>query len=146
MVLVFEHALSDLGTGEANSPWIYNYGLIVSSIFVMLFAVYLVLISQTKLQTVGGAYISVAAIFRALIGLYPGGTRPHVFVSTYFFVQFFLGMFLYGSGSEKMVRTISTLLFILAVIGTLIEWPSVALIETYEIVLILVFTLLIASQ
>jgi len=142
----FEHALSDLGTGEANAPWIYNYGLIVSSLFVMLFAVYLVLISQTKLQTVGGAYISVAAIFLALIGLYPGGTRPHVFVSTYFFVQFFLGMFLYGLGSEKRVRNISTLLFILAIIGTLIEWPSVALIETYEILLIMAFALLIALQ
>ncbi len=112
----------------------------------MLFAVYLVLISQTKLQIVGGAYISVAAIFLALIGLYPGGTRPHVFVSTYFFVQFFLGMFLYGLGSEKRVRNISTLLFILAIIGTLIEWPSVALIETYEILLIMAFALLIALQ
>lgn len=142
----FEHALSDLGTVEANSPWIYNYGLIISSIFVMLFAVYLILISQTKLQTVGGAYITVAAIFLALIGLYPGGTRPHVFISTYFFVQFFLGMLLYGLGSEERLRNISLLLFILAIVGTLIEWPSVALIETYEIMLIMVFALLIALR
>ena len=142
----FEHALSDLGTAEANAPWIYNYGLMISSIFVMFFAVYLVLTSQTKLQTVGGAYISVAAVFLALIGIYPGGTRPHVFVSTYFFVQFFLGMLLYGLGSEKRLRNISLFIFILAVVGSLINWPSVALIETYEIVLIMAFALLIALR
>ena len=86
----FEHALSDLGTAEANAPWIYNCGLMISSIFGMLFAVYLVLTSKTKLQTVGGAYISVATLFLALIGIYPGGTRPHVFVSAYFLFSSFL--------------------------------------------------------
>ncbi len=55
-------------------------------------------------------------------------------------------MFLYGLGSEKRVRNISTLLFILAIIGTLIEWHSVALIETYEMLLIMAFALLIALQ
>lgn len=142
----FEHALSDLGTAEANAPWIYNCGLMISSIFGVLFAVYLVLTSQTKLQTVGGAYIGVAALFLALIGIYPGGTKPHVFVSAYFFVQFFLGMLLYGLGSEKRLRNISLLIFMLAVVGILITWPSVALIETYEIMLIIVFALLIALR
>ena len=66
---------------------------------------------------------------------------PHTF-----FVQFFLGMLLYGWGSEKRLRNISLLIFILAVAGSIINWPSVTLIETYEIVLIMVFALLIALR
>jgi len=55
-------------------------------------------------------------------------------------------MLLYGWGSEKRLRNISLLIFILAVAGSIINWPSVTLIETYEIVLIMVFALLIALR
>ena len=143
----FDNALSDLGAGEASSPWIYNYGLIITAVFILAFSVYLIISAENKLGTVGGAYVSVSAIFLALIGVFPGGTRPHVFVSTYFFVQFFLGMLIYGAGSkDRVIRYGSGLLFALAVLGTLISWPSVALIETYEIALIMVFVLLVAIR
>jgi hypothetical membrane protein len=139
----FHNALSDLGDpAKATSPWIYNYGLIVTSFFVLAFAIYLILIARNKLQTIGGAYISISAIFLALIGVFHSGTRPHVFVSTYFFVQFFLGALIYGIGSEKKIRHGSVLIFLLATLGTLIHWPSVALGETYEIALVMAFTLL----
>ncbi|NJE02847.1 DUF998 domain-containing protein [Thermococcus sp. MV11] len=141
-----DNALSDLGDpSKASSPWIYNYGLMVTAIFVFAFSLYLILAAENKIQTVGGAYISISAIFLALIGIFHGGTRPHVFVSTYFFVQFFLGMLIYGAGTEdKRIRYGSALLFAFALLGTFIDWPSVALIETYEIALIMVFSLLIA--
>jgi len=143
----WRNALSDLGTGEASSPWIYNYGLMVTAFFVLAFSVYLITSGENKLQTVGGAYISISALFLALIGVFPGGTRPHTFVSTYFFVQFFLGMLIYGVGSkEKAIRYGSVLLFALALLGTFLHWPSVALIETYEIALIVTFTILIAFK
>ncbi len=140
----FHNALSDLGDpSKATSPWIYNYGLIVTSLFVFAFSLYLILESENKLQTVGGAYVSISALFLALIGIFHGGTRPHVFVSTYFFVQFFLGAVLYGLGSgRKALRYGSVLIFLLALFGTFIDWPSVALIETYEIALVMAFTLL----
>ncbi len=143
----FRNALSDLGDpAKATSPWIYNYGLIVTSLFVFAFSLYLILSSENKPQTVGGAYISISALFLALIGIYHGGTRPHVFVSTYFFVQFFLGAVLYGLGSgKKVLRYGSALVFLLALFGTFLDWPSVALIETYEIALIIVFVLLVAA-
>ncbi|WP_297535131.1 DUF998 domain-containing protein, partial [Thermococcus sp.] len=83
----WRNALSDLGGTNANSPWIYNAGLVVTSFFVLAFAVYLISTALNKAQTVGGAYVSVSAIFLALIGIFHEGTRPHVFVSTYFFVQ-----------------------------------------------------------
>ncbi|WP_297435170.1 DUF998 domain-containing protein [Thermococcus sp.] len=143
----WENALSDLGTAGANSPWIYNYGLMITAAFVLAFSIHIILSAGNKLQTVGGAYISISAIFLALIGVFPGGTRPHTFVSTYFFVQFFLGMLIYGVGSkDKAIRYGSLLLFALALLGTFLHWPSVALIETYEIALIAVFTLLVAIK
>ncbi|WP_206205984.1 DUF998 domain-containing protein [Thermococcus sp. JdF3] len=142
----FDNALSDLGDpSKASSPWIYNYGLMVTAIFVLWFSLYLILAAENKIQTVGGAYISISAIFLALIGIFHGGTRPHVFVSTYFFVQFFLGMLIYGAGTKgRLIRHGSALLFAFALLGTFIDWPSAALIETYEIALIMVFSLLIA--
>ncbi|ASJ03743.1 hypothetical protein A3L09_06260 [Thermococcus profundus] len=144
----FGNALSDLGDpSKAASPWIYNYGLIVTSFFVLAFAVYIILIAENKPQTVGGAYISVSAVFLALIGVFHSGTGPHVFVSTYFFVQFFLGTLIYGIGSKKQgIRYGSVLIFLLALFGTFIHWPSVALGETYEIVLVMAFTLLVALK
>ena len=141
----FHNALSDLGDpAKAASPWIYNYGLMVSGLLLFIFSIYLILASGNRLQTVGGAYVSISALFLALIGIFHGGTRPHVFVSTYFFIQFFLGAVLYGLGSgKKALRYSSVLIFLLALIGSFLRWPSVALIETYEIALIMVFTLLV---
>jgi len=143
----FENALSDLGAGGATSPWIYNYGLIITAVFILVFSVYLILSAQNKLGTVGGAYVSISAIFLALIGVFPGGTRPHGFVSVYFFVQFFLGVLVYGAGSkDRVIRYGSGFLFALAVLGTFLHWPSVALIETYEIALIMVFVALVTTR
>ncbi|WP_456422175.1 DUF998 domain-containing protein [Thermococcus sp.] len=140
----WRNALSDLGGSGANSPWIYNAGLIATSMFVLVFSLYLILTATTKAQTVGGAYISVSAIFLALIGIFHEGTRPHIFVSTYFFVQFFVGALIYGLGSGKTVKKASTLLFVLSVVGAFFPWPSTALLETYEILLVMAFTLVIA--
>ncbi len=142
------NALSDLGSPEmAQAPWIYNHGLIITALFVLSFSLYLILTARNKLQTVGGAYISIAALFLALIGIYHAGTRPHTFVSTYFFIQFFLGALVYGVGSRKSaVKYGSVLIFLLALLGVSLHWPSVAFIETYEIALIMIFTLLVALR
>lgn len=103
--------------------------------------------SSEASSTGGGAYISISAIFLALIGVFHGGTRPHVFVSTYFFIQFFPGALVYGAGSEKReVKYGSVLIFLLALFGTFIDSPSVALEETYEIALVMAFTLLVALK
>ncbi|AAL81748.1 hypothetical protein PF1624 [Pyrococcus furiosus DSM 3638] len=143
----FENVLSDLGDpAKATPPRIYNYGLIVTSPFVLAFSIYLISTAENKIQTVGGAYLSISSLFLALIGIFHGGTRPHVFVSTYFFVQFFLGMLIYGLGSKTDIRLTSIIIFILALLGIFIPWPSVALEETYEIVLIMLFTLFVAVR
>ncbi len=142
----FQNALSDLGDpAKASSPWIYNFGLMAGSVLLFLFSLYLIVTSNSRLQTVGGAYVSVSAIFMSLIGIFHEGTGPHVFVSTYFFVQFFMGALVYGLGwKEKILRMGSVLLFIVALVGALLPWPATALLETYEVVLLMTFTLLVA--
>ncbi|NJE09015.1 DUF998 domain-containing protein [Thermococcus sp. M39] len=145
---MFHNALSDLGDpAEASSPWIYNYGLIVTSLFVLAFSIYLIWVAKNKVQTIGGAYISISAIFLALIGVFHSGTQLHVFVSTYFFIQFFLGMLIFGLGtSERVIKYSAIVLFILALLGTFVDWPSVAIEETYEITLIAVFTTIVVLR
>ncbi|NJE10491.1 DUF998 domain-containing protein [Thermococcus sp. MAR1] len=140
----WKNALSDLGGPEANSPWIYNCGLVVTAALILAFSVYLILSAVNKLQTVGSSYISISAIFLALIGVFHEGTSPHVFVSTYFFIQFFVGALFYGLGSKKSLKSIAVILFSLAVVGAFIRWPSTALLETYEILLLTLFTLAVA--
>jgi Predicted membrane protein len=41
--------------------------------------------------------VFVAGLFLALIGIYHAGTRPHVFVSTWFFVQMDTALIAWGS-------------------------------------------------
>ncbi len=132
-------ALSDLGVEEANMPWIYNYGLITTGLIIMLYSGYLVYTSKGKLEAVGGGYVFIGGIFLALIGIFPGGTRPHIFVSTYFFVQMGLAILAMGLGTwgrERLYSGICIAIFILMLLGTFIDWPSAALIEIYETILL----------
>ncbi len=144
----FSNALSDLGAPEeANNAWIYNDGLFLTSLLMFIFSLHLIMTSDNKLKTVGGAYISISAVFIALIGVFYGGTRPHSFVSTYFFIQFFFGMLIYGFGSgDRAVKYTSWGIFAVAFAGLLVPWPSVALVETYEILLIAIFCIVIALR
>ncbi|MEM0439865.1 MAG: DUF998 domain-containing protein [Sulfolobales archaeon] len=142
----YRDAFSDLGGSRANDPWIYNYGLIVASIFVILLSLDMIMISRTKIGVVGGSYISIAGIFLALIGIFPAGTRPHTFVSTWFFIQAFIGFLIYGLGEfRKYPGYLATIIiiFITALSGAIIiRWPSAATIEAYEIILLTVASLI----
>jgi hypothetical membrane protein len=142
-----KNALSDLGSPDANAPWIYNYGLIVTAIFVILYSIYLILDANNKIETVGGAFVIIAGIFLALIGIYYAGTRPHVFVSTWFFVQMDLAMLIYSLGLlfEKL-KIYGLSLIIISVIGPfialIVKWPSAATLETFGIIIIDVWVFL----
>lgn len=134
-------AFSDLGGPRAYDPWIYNAGLIVAAILLGLFSMDIIISSLNKLETVGGAYLSVSAFFLALIGIYHEGTRPHVFVSTWFFIQAFLGFLIYGVGlalaGRKQLGIAFVTLFVAALLGALaVPWPSAATMEAYEIILL----------
>lgn len=138
---IWKHAFSDLGTKDAVNPWIYNYGLRVLGAITMLYSIYLAYASWNKFMVFSSALIFVAGIFLSLIGIYPGGTRPHTFVSTWFFIQFFIALIPMAIGfvfSGKYIDALfQIIIFIVALLGAiLVKWPSAALIEAYEILLI----------
>ncbi|MEM0308863.1 MAG: DUF998 domain-containing protein [Thermofilaceae archaeon] len=147
----YRHAFSDLGAPGATDPWIYNYGLIVLGAMMCLYSLGLLLASRSRGAAFACGLYFVAGIFLALIGVYPGGTRPHVFVSTWFYVQSFLATAALGLAmlAEKR-RTPGIILLLLgllpAPLGYLVEatvrWPSVAVAEYAGAVVIAVGALI----
>lgn len=138
---VFRHALSDLGGPRASDPWVYNVGLMLVGALTCVYALYLTYASNTKVLTFASALVFVAGIFLALIGAFPSGTRPHVFVSTWFFVQMWMAMV--AAAVDFLARGElgpGGLLLALSAVGPvgalLVRWPSVALLEIYGIVII----------
>ena len=143
-----EHAFSDLGGPEAQKSWIYNGGMITLGVLMLFYSLTLIQDAINKVETVGGAFTFIAGIFLALIGIYPSGTQPHNFVSTWFFTQVELGMLIWSLGlllnDWKSFGKVILAMGILGPIGAIvIPWPSVATIEAYGIVIIDVWVVLL---
>ncbi|MDK6028650.1 DUF998 domain-containing protein [Ignisphaera sp. 4213-co] len=148
---VFKHALSDLGGSKANNPWIYNIGLIVTGVITCLYALYIAYVANSKVYVYASALLFVAGIFLALIGIYPSGTRPHTFVSTWFFIQMLLAIIATAIGMAVEHRIVYSIVFgVVAIAGPLgaifLKWPSVALLEIYGIVLIDICVVLMTTR
>lgn len=142
-----KNAFSDLGGPDANMPWVYNYGLIITGLLVILYSIYLVLDSDNKIETVGAAFVLIAGVFLMLIGIFPAGTEPHVFISLWFFIQFDLAIITWGFGLLLSGWRSTGLVFLLMsvlgpIIALLINWPSAAMAETYGIFIIDIWVLL----
>ncbi|BAB66611.1 DUF998 domain-containing protein [Sulfurisphaera tokodaii] len=141
-----KNAFSDLGGPFAKDPWLYNYGLIVVSLFAFLYAVFLAKVNGNKILIIGSAFVMVAAIFLALIGIYHEGTYPHLFVSTWFFIQFDIAILTYGIGllmERRKLGIYMIILFIIAnVVAGVIKWPSSATIEAWGISIIDIWVIL----
>ncbi|WP_449463064.1 DUF998 domain-containing protein [Tardisphaera miroshnichenkoae] len=131
-------AFSDLGSSAAIHPWIFNYGLVISALFVAAFSLALIRLSRNRLETVGGAFLLVAAFFLAMIGIFHEGTYPHDFVSYWFFVQADLAVGTLGAGRllahEKGKGSFLTAWsFAWPAAATLVAWPSTATLEAFGI-------------
>ncbi|TDA35036.1 hypothetical protein DSO06_03645 [Candidatus Nezhaarchaeota archaeon WYZ-LMO8] len=138
---LFKHALSDLGGPRAFDPWIYNLGLLITGVIALIYALYLAYFSTGKVALYASAFVFIAGIFLALIGIFPSGTRPHTFVSSWFFVQMWMAILASSIdflAKKKMFSGMILLSISIAgpLIALLIEWPSVALLEVYGIILI----------
>ncbi len=138
-------AFSDLGGPGACCPWVYNYGLILVGLIVALFGACVASAAPGRLEVVGGAYLALAGVFLALIGFYPSGTRPHTFVSAWFFVQSDLGLVASLAGVWRRRRSplcgvalaASVLAFPVAgLVEALVGWPSAAVLEAYGVIVI----------
>ncbi|QXJ35008.1 DUF998 domain-containing protein [Saccharolobus shibatae] len=141
-----KNAFSDLGGPLARDPWLYNYGLIAVSVFAFLYAVFLAKVNENKILVVASAFVMVAAFFLALIGIYHEGTYPHVFVSSWFFIQFDIAILTYGIGLLVAKRKLAIYIVILFIIGNVVagvvRWPSAATIEAWGILIIDVWVIL----
>jgi hypothetical membrane protein len=139
-----QSSFSALGTspafgGNDSQPWIYNdVAMIPTGLMVMLFSLAISAYSKNKMQVMGSAFFFVGGIFLALIGVYHGGTYPHDFVSTWFFVQAALAVLTWGLGFLWEGRRqfgygmISLAILSIAIAGA-VHWPSVATTEAFGI-------------
>ena len=128
-------ALSQLGSPGSNSPWVYNTGLMFTSILLFLFSVSLLMYSRNRIEAAGSSFFMIAALFLALIGIYHGGTYPHDFVSLWFFVLADISIFTWGLGLIIHSRKWGSFVLVLGIASTtaafVIKWPSSAELETF---------------
>lgn len=137
-------AFSDFGGPHSSCPGLYNYGLIITGMFVVIYSFAICSLAKNKLEIIGGAYVALAGIFLALIGIFPSGTEPHGFVSTWFFLQMFIALIILGLGMKirglKYGREITIIAAISVPLAIILEilwgWPSAAVLETYGIIII----------
>ena len=137
-------AFSDFGVHSACCPWLYNDGLMVSSIFLALFSLFILKLSEHKLESFSSGLLFTSSIFLALIGIFHGGTRPHTFVSIWFFIETFLSfmvlgisLYLLGDLRGVLVAVISgSAPFIAIIVDIFHGWSSAAMAEAAGIAVI----------
>ncbi len=99
---VFDNAFSELGSSTANMPYIFNYGLIVFGLLMLLFSIYTIIISSNRVETVSGSFMVIASFYFMLIGVFPYDLNPpliHTFVAISSFLIAYLSVIVWGVGS-----------------------------------------------
>ncbi|MEB3851333.1 MAG: DUF998 domain-containing protein [Desulfurococcales archaeon] len=137
-------AFSDLGGAGSCCPGVYNYGLMAVGAVIVALGAAMLAASRGRLEAAGAAYMALAGVFLALIGYYHSGTRPHVFVSTWFFVQADLALALSSAGlalrgSRLALASLAVALAafpVAGLVGATVGWPSAAVLEAYGVILI----------
>jgi len=141
----FKNAFSDLGSPNANMPWIYNYGLIITAIFIMLYSSYIIAKSKNKLEIVSGSFFFIAGIFLVLIGYLHEGMPYHGFVSVYFFTQSDFAILAWSLGvlrrNIKLGITFLLIGLIAPLISVILPWPSAATVEAFGIIIISIWAI-----
>ncbi|MGC8912163.1 MAG: DUF998 domain-containing protein, partial [Nitrososphaeria archaeon] len=59
----FDNVFSELGSSTANMPYIFNYGLIVFGLLMLLFSIYTIIISSNRVETVSGSFMVIASFY-----------------------------------------------------------------------------------
>ncbi|MEM4950152.1 MAG: DUF998 domain-containing protein [Thermoplasmatales archaeon] len=143
------NALSDLGGGNLTAnghpaptlPIVYDGGLIITSVLLIIFASLMVSISRNRIEGSGFSFFIISGIFLALIGIYHEGTYPHDFVSIWFFI---LASISYGTisvGVMKLGDLIPGSLMLMTILASwiiyaLVPWKSVAEGEIFGITVV----------
>lgn len=135
---VFNGALSDMGRAGLGTAYVFNTGLIITSFVGMGYAYCLANVFRRKFGVFSAGVYLVAAFFLLLIAAFPEGTDPHQVVSYAFFLLMDTVMMLYGLAlwleGLKTRGVLSALLSLMALSGSIIiDWPSVAIMELYNV-------------
>jgi hypothetical membrane protein len=145
------NALSDLGAIGRENAWIFNSGLILAGIIAALYSIYLIASSRGKLEILASTIFLMSSIHLILIGAFPEGTYPHLFVSYWFFLSAGLAVLLFGAAMlVKRDLALGTSLVIISVIGfagaALIPWPSIGAVEVFAIILLSIWAMLMLRR
>ncbi|MEO3993976.1 MAG: DUF998 domain-containing protein [Desulfurococcaceae archaeon TW002] len=136
----FKNALSDLGRVDLENSYVFNMGLVLAGLISLTYIPSLLIFFRSRIGYMSTGVFLVAILHLILIGVFPEGTSPHGFVSYEFFALMTISLLLVGISLivERLGKYgfIFIMLFLLSLIGSLfIAWPSVALLELYNIVL-----------
>ncbi|GAB6148611.1 DUF998 domain-containing protein [Stetteria hydrogenophila] len=146
------NAFSDLGGEGARHPWLFNYGLVATGVLVAAFSACPYSLARDKLEVLGAGLLQVAGVFLALIGLFPEGTRPHAFVSVWFFIQMDAALAVLAAGAYRATRDPRALAAlalslagfpVYAAVELALGWPSIASAEAYGAIVIDAATILL---
>ncbi len=124
------HALSDLGAADASYSNIFNIGLVLAGIIGFLFAMAIFRLIETRVGVAGVSFVTASMILLILVGIFPAGTWPHLYVAVGFYALSIIGIALIGIDqmvdlSEPMwgVFLISSIVFSLATVLLLYRIP-----------------------
>jgi hypothetical membrane protein len=146
---LYKNALSDLGAVGLGTNYIFNTGLILTGIVFAIYAGFLERVSRNRVSAMASGIAILSAAHLIMIAVFPSGTEPHKFVSLEFFLLaaatiFFMSISFYVDG-KKFYGTSSMIIFLVGILGSaLIDWPSTALLEIYDIILLTIWTTLVS--
>ena len=136
-----ENAFSDLGNPVANDPWIFNYGMMLNGLLIVVYGFYLIHVSFNKTSSVGAGFMMITGTFLMLIGVFPEGSQNHYFVSVWFFTQGALTVLTWGLALYRGTRwSWEGVIFLVlslggSLIAFLVPWPSIAVAEAWGIII-----------
>ena len=143
-----ENAFSDLGHPLANDPWIFNTGMMLNGLLIVLYGLYLIDVSFNKTGAVGGGFMMITGVFLTLIGVFDEGSKNHYFVSVWFFTQGAITVLTWGLAlyREEKWRGMGRVFIGLSLMGTvlavIVPWPSTAMVEAWGILIMNVWVIL----
>lgn len=92
-----DNAISDLGRVEYQYSNILNFGFIVGGIAAVIFTMGIWRFVETKVGVLGTTLFLIGMISLILLGVFPKGTEPHMYVTILFYALSIGGMVLIGA-------------------------------------------------
>ena len=145
------NALSDLGAIGVKNAWIFNLGITVAGILATLYSMYLIWASKSRLEVLASSIFLFSALHLILIGIFPEGTYPHLFVSLEFFILAGFSILAFGAAlislGEMRFGLTFTLLSMIGFMGAaFIPWPSIGSLEVFALSLISVWAFMMLRR